>query len=261
MSQVWAAPADAMLSPKKKGAHSMDSLFRFEALNARLEAMPESPMMQSNRSPAEKRASWLLWTCVLVAVPLLSFLPTPLSIYMGMTILSLELVCIAILLYYFFRYDLPQMRYAGRSWARLLDDDFPHFTDIVQWVRTFPRKEVARKKRYLEHRNMLFITKQTRMVGPTEKLGLLPVLVALWLQFKDISIAWPPHINWAHINWISYGLSVALITLFIVTRILANTHFRSLACLAVLEEALRTRDGWPETPVPIPDEPAACLPC
>jgi hypothetical protein len=217
----------------------MERRFLFAELDTRLSNLPESKLLAVNRSPLEKWAARILAVATVVALPSLWLLPAKIGPFVSLAALAVQLGCLSIGLYYLIRYDIPDLRNASKSWSAILDHDAPHFLSIVTWVRTFPRDKIVTSRRYLKHRSDLYLTKQSWIIGPTDRLGLLPVMLAIWLQFKDFRFEWPPTAN-----WLSYALSVGIVTLYLATQMMSKAHFRGLVYLAVLDEALEGVETW-----------------
>jgi len=66
-----------------------------------------------------------------------------------------------------------------------LDADYVGYRQLVDWLCSFPPQEVARRQRYLRDRKATLGYRLGLFTGGMERLGVLPVLVVLYLQFKD----------------------------------------------------------------------------
>lgn len=74
-------------------------------------------------------------------------------------------------------------KYVG--FASDLDRDFDEFQRVLTWLRTFPHEERARRLRFLQGRKATFAYRFGLFAGSVERLGVLPVIGVLYLQFKD----------------------------------------------------------------------------
>jgi hypothetical protein len=118
-----------------------------------------------------------------------------------------------------------------REVATEMDFDMLHYQDLVAWLRSFPRDRLQAMSDYAAHRLDRYRGKMPAFTGSIDKLGALPVLAAIAIQFKDAS--WPPQISWWQIALFgllasSYWMSVLLI----------NLRFRVELYNALLKKAL-----------------------
>lgn len=70
------------------------------------------------------------------------------------------------------------------SAARKLDGEYGQWRDLVAAMRRFPRAELARRLRYLSARRSTLTYKMGLFTGSVQRLGVLPLLAILYLQFK-----------------------------------------------------------------------------
>lgn len=71
------------------------------------------------------------------------------------------------------------------GFASDLDRDFDEFQKVLTWLRTFSHEERACRLRFLQGRKATFAYRFGLYAGGVERLGVLPVLGLLYLQFKD----------------------------------------------------------------------------
>lgn len=69
--------------------------------------------------------------------------------------------------------------------SRELDHDYGQWRGMVAEMRRFPRAELARRLRYLSARKSSFAYRLGLITGSVQRLGILPLLAILYLQFKD----------------------------------------------------------------------------
>lgn len=80
-----------------------------------------------------------------------------------------------------------------RAFAEQLDFDLPHYLDLIAWLRTFPRERIDILADYTRQRLERLRSRQPLLLGAVDKLGVLPLLGALVIQFHSMS--WPPRPN------------------------------------------------------------------
>ncbi|AHX14780.1 hypothetical protein CH75_17440 [Dyella jiangningensis] len=99
--------------------------------------------------------------------------------------LILELVGLLVSVICLVRCEWATLAHKYVGFASDLDRDFDEFQQVLTWVRTFPHEERARRLRFLQGRKATFAYRFGLVVGGVERLGVLPVLGVLYLQFKD----------------------------------------------------------------------------
>lgn len=72
-----------------------------------------------------------------------------------------------------------------------MDDEFNHWKRLVARLRQFPKTERQHRLRYANQLRTGMIDRTGLMYGGLQKLGPFPVLIALYLQFR----------NWKWGNW------------------------------------------------------------
>ncbi|KRE86733.1 hypothetical protein ASG75_00685 [Rhodanobacter sp. Soil772] len=79
--------------------------------------------------------------------------------------------------------------------SRELDRDYDQWRELVAAVRRFPRAELARRLRYLSTRKSSLVYRLGLVTGSVQRLGILPLLAILYVQFKD----------WRFGDWQAFG--------------------------------------------------------
>lgn len=102
--------------------------------------------------------------------------------------LIVELLGLLLALVLMIKREWKTFAHAHRSFAQELDCDFTIFHEYVDWLKGFPDAEIARMLRYARDRKQMMSYRLGLFTGGLERLGLIPVLVALYLQFKDWTI-------------------------------------------------------------------------
>jgi hypothetical protein len=171
----------------------------FAALDARIEALPESP---SNSAIFPKKIKWAFAAAAvgalfgLLCVKLLpnNSIYTALLAYVG---LAVEFVGVAIVVIAQIPKKWPTFANGRRDFAEQLDFDLPHHLALVAWLKTFPLDQRETLSKFISYRHARMKERLPMLTGSIEKLGVLPIVIALFLQFKDTH--WPPHPSWLEI--------------------------------------------------------------
>jgi hypothetical protein len=171
----------------------------FGGLDARIEALPESPL---ETAAFPKKAKWGLLAAAagalfgLLCVKLLpsNAMYTFVLAYIGLTV---EIAGVVIAAISQIPKRWPTFSNERRDFAEQLDFDLPHHLALVEWLRTFPLDQRETLSEFIGYRHERMKEKLPMLTGSIEKLGALPVVIALYLQFKDMH--WPPHPSWVEI--------------------------------------------------------------
>lgn len=107
----------------------------------------------------------------------------------------------------------------------------PGHQGIVAWLRSFPCDHLQAMSDYAGHRLDRYRSKMPAFTGSFDKLGALPVMAAIAIQFKDAS--WPPQISWWQI--VLFGL---LAFFYWMSVLLINLRFRAELYDTLLKKAL-----------------------
>jgi hypothetical protein len=189
----------------------------FAGLDARIEALPES---ESDTAAFPKKAKWGLSAAAsgaLFGLLCIKLLPSN-AIYtvvlasIGVTV---EIAGVVIAAISQIPKRWPTFANGRRDFAEQLDFDLPHHLALVEWLRTFPLDQREALSDFISYRHERMKEKLPMLTGSIEKLGALPIVIALYLQFKDMH--WPPHPGWVEIFLIfvlvlGYWLSVTQIS-------------------------------------------------
>lgn len=79
--------------------------------------------------------------------------------------------------------------------TRELDRDYEQWRGLVIAMRGFPQAELARRLRYLTTRKSSLVYRLGLVAGSVQRLGILPLLAILYVQFKD----------WRFGDWQAFG--------------------------------------------------------
>jgi len=165
----------------------------FAALDAKIDALQESP---SNTVAFPRKAKWGLSAAAAGAVFALlcvKLLPGN-AIYTAVLAsigLSVEIAGVVIAAISQIPKKWPTFAGERRDFAEQLDFDLPHHLALVEWLRAFPLDQRKMLSEFVSYRHERMKEKLPMLTGSIERLGALPIVIALYLQFKDMH--WPPH--------------------------------------------------------------------
>lgn len=130
------------------------------------------------------------------------------------------------------RKAMPQILNRRIIFANELDQRIQGFNQIVIWLRNFPKAELERKLYYARKRLEVLLQRGGFIFGGLERLGFLPALVALYLQFKDATWAWPPDFKIS-----SSILGLAIFVIYLVGLYFISIKWQLLSYIRYLEMA------------------------
>lgn len=103
----------------------------------------------------------------------------------------LELCALAVIAYRQIGDVVPDFVDSKRKYASELDKHFEGYEETRHWLRTLPRDVLKARLNYLESRRQSLGERYPVLFGAVDRLGLLPVLAAVFLQIqalKDVSL-------------------------------------------------------------------------
>lgn len=171
----------------------------FAALDAKIEELPASPL---DTAAFPKKAKWGLFAAAAGALfGLLSIKLLPsnaiYTLVLAYTGLAVEIAGAVIAAISQIPKRWPTFANERRDFAEQLDFDLPHHLALVEWLRTFPFDQRETLSKFISYRHERMKERLPLLTGSIEKLGILPIVIALYLQFKDMH--WPPHPSWVEI--------------------------------------------------------------
>ncbi len=146
-----------------------------------------------------------------------------------------EIVGVVLILMGNLLHTLPTPTREFRDIAADLDESMPHYQSLLAWLRSYPREQLESLNEYAQHRNTRMQEKMPLLTGGAEKLGILPLIGALYLQFKDLH--WPPHPSWLEIL-----LAAFLVMFYLAGMLRAIVRIRLQLYATLLAKALETKD-------------------
>jgi hypothetical protein len=174
------------------------SALTFTSLDERIEAMPEHPSYQIMPSRRVQMGNAIVAVSGISAL-LLGRISShaPWVVFVMLALLAIEIGGLIVVI----TAQLPSLKLTfanqRREYAETLDFDMPHHDKLISWLRSFPKERLNAMSSFANHRGERFRSKLPLLTGGVEKLGALPVLIALVVQFKDMQ--WPPHPSWMQI--------------------------------------------------------------
>lgn len=98
--------------------------------------------------------------------------------------LVVELAAFAVYLGLMIARELPQFRKPRLTHAAEMDSDFTYWQGMVNELRLFPRRQREAKLRFASALRMRMNERMGLLYGGIQRLGIFPVLIALYLQFR-----------------------------------------------------------------------------
>lgn len=210
------------------------SALTFVALDEHIDALPEHPSYQIK---PKRRVKWgyvLAATTGTLALVLAKVLPPKWWVVILLyTLLAIEIIGLILAISGDFdSFKLTPAR-QRREFAEMLDFDMPNHEELIEWLRAFPHGRLEAMSDFVELRIERFRSKLPLLTGSMDKLGALPVLVALVIQFKGMR--WPPSLNWLEI--VFFGV---LMFLYWLCMLSVSQRLRLELYGALLKKALAT---------------------
>ncbi|WP_143109347.1 hypothetical protein [Dyella sp. OK004] len=171
----------------------------FKTLNDRIDALPERPGASLQLSRKTKLAYAIGLVAMALGLLATKLLPSNqlYTVVIAFVMLVIELISFAIAIIPQLPLRMPGFQRERREYAEELDFDMPHHLGLVQWLSNFSPEELQRLADYANYRHERMKEKLPLLTGSLEKLGILPVVIALYIQFKGMH--WPPQPSWPEI--------------------------------------------------------------
>jgi len=155
----------------------------FQALEGRLAALEPKDVLKVVRDR---------WVVVVMLFGMAMTLPSILGAkghwidWLTLVGVAIELCAVVVLTYRQMRDVVPDFVDAKRKFAIELDCHFVEYEKIRRWLQSLPSGDRVRWVAYIESRLESMGQRYPIMFGPTDKLGVLPVLFGLFLQLQAI---------------------------------------------------------------------------
>lgn len=166
--------------------------------------------------------------------------PQYLSVWWGVGGVVIELAGFTLFLVLFLKREWRSFRNSKRDYAIELDRDFGKYVGYVRQLREYPRNQRDRLLRYIQARRKVMHSRMSLVTGGMERLGVIPLLAALYLQFKDWRLG-----DWAALGEVTFVqgfLAVALLVIYVASWGLILLYSRTEAYELLLIEAAAQED-------------------
>jgi hypothetical protein len=151
--------------------------------------------------------------------------------------LIVELTGLATSVVCMIRREWCNFRRPHAQFSRELDQAFDYYVKLVTFLRMHPKVELQRRLRYLKARKSSLAQRTGLFSGNMERLGVLPVLAVLYVQFKDWSFGdWTS--MWNNVHLVGGLLLWALLLAYLASWWLVRLQSRLDVYEALLVEAL-----------------------
>lgn len=209
------------------------STLTFMAIDAKIEAVPPHPSV-STVTP--KKARWgFAIGFIAAALGLLAAKLLPSNhistVIIATVFLVVELVALGLAMAAQLPRTWPTFSSERREAAEELDFDLPFHQELIHWLQGHPRDQLETLSNYASYRLERMRERLPMLTGGVEKLGALPIFIALYIQFKDAH--WPPHPSWLEIV-----LIFALVLAYWACLLQINVRFRLQTYDRLLKKAL-----------------------
>jgi hypothetical protein len=214
----------------------------FAALDARIEAMPEHPSASTVMPKKARRCFAIGFFATAAGLIAAKIMPSdhPSTVIVTLACLIVEVIGLGLGAASLLPRTWPTFTSERREAAEELDFHLPHHHELINWMRSHPRDQLETLSTYIDYRQQRMRERLPMLTGGIEKLGALPILVALYIQFKDAH--WPPHPSWLEIFLIfalAFGYWVSLLQI--------SVRFRLQTYDMLLKKALTGKRGDSKT--------------
>lgn len=150
--------------------------------------------------------------------------------------LVLELAAFAVYLGLMATRELPQLLKPRLTHAAEMDSNFAYWQDMVNELRQFPRGQREAKLRFASALRMRMNEHMGLVYGGLQRLGIFPVLIALYLQFRTWKGDWAAAFD---VNLVAGLLIWMMVLLYAAGWLLIGLRTRLDTYVHLLESALQ----------------------
>ena len=168
-------------------------LLGFLDLEARIAVY--SPEISTTDSKLERTVLLCVFFSFAIAFITLRLIPGTASLWVGLPALAIEALAAGFWIVWKARQEWHTLRQSKRQFSIELEQDYGRYLSILEWLRGFSDTEIQRRLRFVRSRRESLHQRLGLLTGGIERVGVIPVLVALYLQFKDVQQLWPPGIS------------------------------------------------------------------
>lgn len=208
----------------------------------RIETMLRSvPVTPGEKAGRWERGSFLIGLVAIgLAIAAGLIVPGAAGAVLVLACVVVELAALSVTAWLCLRRHWPSFRHPTRTFAHELDADFVHHRRLVAALRRFPTAQLEARLRYLRARRQSMQHGLSLFTGGLERLGILPVVGVLYLQFRDWR--WGDWARLADVNLVQALLIWALLLVYVSGWQLVVVHRRTAVYEALLAEAVHPRD-------------------
>lgn len=135
----------------------------------------------------------------------------------------------------FMKRDLNQLWNARSEHASLLERSYINYQNLIKQIRSFPLDQRLKRQRYIENNLSNMQYRFNLFAGGISRLGILPILIALYLQLKNLRLD-----DWnifANITLLQGMAAFIILVAYALAWILIHLQARVQACAQLLAEA------------------------
>ncbi|RAN82006.1 hypothetical protein B5P43_09990 [Bacillus sp. SRB_336] len=205
----------------------------FTALDAKIEAMPEHPSASTVMPKKARRCFTIGFIAAAAGLIAAKIMPSDhlSTVIITLACLITEVIGLGLGAASMLPRTWPTFTSERREAAEELDFDLPYHQELIYWLQSYPRDQLETLSAYIGYRQERMRERLPMLTGGIEKLGALPILIALYIQFKDAH--WPPHPSWLEIF-----LIFALVLGYWTSLLQINVRFRLQTYDMLLKKAL-----------------------
>ncbi|RDS79997.1 hypothetical protein [Dyella psychrodurans] len=159
---------------------------------------------EDSTNPAER---WALGATLLGGAVMLGH---SLGAYIALAGLVIEVIGFLFWCYFAIRSQWKDVRQQHKLTAERIDRHFDQYQTLVRWLRQHPHQEMSQHLRFIRDRKAAFLYRHGLLIGGLERFGVLPVLIVLYLQFKDWQLG-----DWRALAQVHFVGGVLLLFIFI----------------------------------------------
>lgn len=165
------------------------------------------------------------------------WIPQPLALLLIVACLVAEVAGLGLSLFLMVRRELPQLTRAREAHADEMDGDFAAWQRLVGELRQFPITKREAHLRFVTTLRQNMGERMGLLLGGIQRLGVLPILIALYLQFRDWQ--WGDWAGAFDVNLVGGLLIWAMLLLYAGGWYLVGLRARLDLYVSLLEESLK----------------------
>ncbi len=206
----------------------------FKALNKRIDELPAHASVRFTISKREVRGYFIGFGAGFLGLAAGKLLPSNMTtVVITATLLAVELIALAIAMIPPRPWRIPGFVSERSAYADQLDHDMLHYEELLAWLRTFPKEQLEFMAGYVAERREFLQTKQPLLTGSIDKLGALPIVFAVFLQFSNLR--WPLQITWPELIF-----ALVLAWMYWTCLLTVSLQFRARLYELVLKRAIES---------------------